>query len=254
MSRSAITAIVTGHTQGLGAALAAGLMERDIAVLGVARGTAPALAERFGPLLRECRVNLADSQALGAWLASSVLREHIGASTLVLLMNNAGTVDPVGALHDQDPLVVARAVALNVAAPLMLAAAVVAAAAQAERRIVHVSSGAARNPYTGWSVYGATKAALDHHARSVALDYPIVPDGGVRICSLAPGVIDTAMQAQIRATPESLFPQRERFTALQRDGALASPAQCAAGIIDYVLDQHFGRVPVDDLRTAARQQ
>ncbi|NHZ98992.1 SDR family oxidoreductase [Massilia sp. CCM 8734] len=258
MSRSAVTAVVTGHTQGLGAALAAGLMERNIAVLGVARGTAPALAERFGPLLRECQVNLSDSQALGAWLATSALREHIGASTLVLLMNNAGTVDPVGALHDQDPLLVARAVALNVAAPLMLAAAVVAAAPQAERRIVHVSSGAARNAYTGWSVYGATKAALDHHARSVALDYPIGPDAcdavaGVRICSLAPGVIDTAMQAQIRATPESLFPQRERFTALQQDGALTSPAQCAAGIIDYVLDQHFGRVPVDDLRTSGRQ-
>lgn len=258
MSQPAITAIVSGHTQGLGAALAAGLMERNIAVLGLARGTAPALAARFGPLLREVQLNLSDSDALGAWLATSALREHVGASTLVLLMNNAGTVEPVGAPHQQDVLAVARAVALNVAAPLMLAAAVVAAAAQAERRIVHVSSGAARNAYTGWSVYGATKAALDHHARSVALDYPIGPrtgdaGAGVRICSLAPGVIDTAMQAQLRATPESLFPQRERFMALQQDGALASPAQCAAGIIDYVLDQHFGRVPVDDLRTAARQ-
>ncbi|WP_370661682.1 SDR family oxidoreductase [Massilia aquatica] len=257
VSPTAIVAVVSGHTQGLGAALAAGLMERNIAVLGLARGTAPALAERFGPLLSEVQLNLSDSEALGAWLATSALREHVEARTLVLLINNAGTVEPVGALHQQDVLAVARAVALNVAAPLMLAAAVVAAAPHAERRIVHVSSGAARNAYTGWSVYGATKAALDHHARSVALDYPDAPrtgEAGVRICSLAPGVIDTAMQAQIRATPESLFPQRARFSALQQDGALTSPEQCAAGIIDYVLDQHFGSVPVDDLRTAARQQ
>lgn len=251
-------AVVTGHTQGLGEALAAALMERNIPVLGLARRSVPALAARFGPLLRECQVDLSDSAALAAWLATPALRDYLDAATLVLLFNNAGTVEPVGALHDQDPLAVARAVALNVAAPLMLAAAVVAAAPLAERRIVHVSSGAARNAYTGWSVYGATKAALDHHARSVALDYPMPPRGrddsapGVRICSLAPGVIDTAMQAQIRATPESRFPQRERFTALQKDGALTSPQQCAAGVIDYVLGQHFGREPVDDLRAPAR--
>lgn len=250
-------AVVTGHTQGLGEALAAGLMERNIPVLGLARGTAPALATRFGPLLREHQLDLSDSAALAAWLATPALADYLGAATQVLLFNNAGTVEPVGALHDQDPLAVARAVALNVAAPLMLAAAVTAAAPQAQRRIVHVSSGAARNAYTGWSVYGATKAALDHHARSVALDYPMPPRGrddtaGVRICSLAPGVIDTAMQAQIRATPESRFPQRARFVELQRDGALVSPQQCAAGVIDYMLGQHFGREPVDDLRTASR--
>ncbi|RSZ60140.1 SDR family oxidoreductase [Massilia atriviolacea] len=257
MSDPLTLAVVSGHSHGLGEALAAGLMERGIPVLGLARGTAPSLAQRFGVLLREHQLDLSDSAALSAWLATPALRDFLGAGAQVLLLNNAGTVEPVGALHHQDPLSVARAVALNVAAPLMLAAAVVAAAPQAERRIVHVSSGAARNAYTGWSVYGATKAALDHHARSVALDYPLPPPGrdgaaGVRICSLAPGVIDTAMQAQIRATPESRFPQRARFVDLQRSGALASPQQCAAGVIDYVLGQHFGREPVDDVRTTSR--
>jgi benzil reductase ((S)-benzoin forming) len=250
-------AVVSGHTQGLGAALAAGLMERNIAVLGLARGTAPALAARFGPLLREVGLDLADSDALGTWLATPALREHVDGASRVLLFNNAGTVEPIGAPHAQDPLAVARAVALNVAAPLMLAAAVVLAAAQAERRILHVSSGAAQNAYGGWSVYGATKAALDHHARAVALDYPLAADAGaaaVRICSLAPGVIDTAMQARIRATPASRFPLRERFLALQQDGALVSPERCAADLIDYVLDPHFGRTPVDDLRSATRQR
>ncbi|WP_187363470.1 SDR family oxidoreductase [Massilia frigida] len=253
-----MSAIVSGHTQGLGAALAAELMMRGIAVLGLARGTAPQLAARFGPLLREHQADLSDSAALAAWLATPALRDFVGASTQVLLINNAGTVEPVGALHDQDPLAVAQAVALNVAAPMMLAAAVATAARQADCRILHVSSGAACNAYTGWSVYGGTKAALDQHARAVALDYPLAPqagDGaaGVRICSLAPGVIDTAMQARIRATPESRFPQRERFLALQRDGALSSPEQCAAGVVDYLLATGFGRDAVDDLRATGRR-
>ncbi|MDQ1816750.1 SDR family oxidoreductase [Massilia sp. CCM 9210] len=253
MSGPVVTAVVSGHTQGLGAAVAAELMTRGIAVLGVARGTAPELAARFGPLLREHQADLADSAALAAWLATPALRDFVGASTRVLLINNAGTVEPVGALHDQDPLAVAQAVALNVAAPVMLAAAVAGAARQADCRILHVSSGAARNAYTGWSVYGATKAALDHHARAVALDYPLPPQAGsagVRICSLAPGVIDTAMQARIRATPESRFPLRERFLALQRDGALSSPEQSAAGVVDYLLAPGFGHDVVDDLRAA----
>ncbi|ATQ76561.1 short-chain dehydrogenase [Massilia violaceinigra] len=255
MTGPVVTAVVSGHTQGIGAAVAAELMTRGIAVLGLARGTAPELAARFGPLLREHQADLADSAALAAWLATPALRDFVGASPQVLLINNAGTVEPVGALHDQDPLAVAQAVALNVAAPMMLAAAVATAARQADCRILHVSSGAARNAYTGWSVYGATKAALDHHARAVALDYPLEPQArdagaGVRICSLAPGVIDTAMQARIRATPESRFPQRERFIAFQRDGALGSPEQCAAGIVDYMLAAGFGHAVVDDLRAA----
>ncbi|MCE3605066.1 SDR family oxidoreductase [Massilia sp. P8910] len=254
MSAAVTVAVVSGHTQGLGAALAAELMTRGIAVLGLARGTAPQLAARFGPLLREHQADLADSAALAAWLATPVLRDFLGASTQVLLINNAGTVGPVGALHEQDTLAVAQAVALNVAAPLMLSAAVAAAARQADCRILHVSSGAARNAYTGWSVYGATKAALDHHARAVALDHPLPPHGeaGMRICSLAPGVIDTAMQARIRATPESRFPQRERFLALQRDGALSSPEQCASAVVDYLLAPGFGRDAVDDLRASHR--
>ncbi len=165
---------------------------------------------------------------------------------MVLLINNAGMVTPVGALPAQPALAVGQAVALNVGAPLMLAAALAALleARATGLRILHVSSGAARTAYAGWSVYGATKAALDQHARAVALDGA----PGIRICSLAPGVIDTAMQAQIRATPVSDFPGRARFIALHRDGLLSTPATVATRIVDYLLAPGFGSETVADLR------
>lgn len=72
-----------------------------------------------------------------------------------------------GSLADQDAAAVACAVSVNVAAPLMMSAALASQCADsADKRIVHISSVASRNAYPGWSVYCATKAALDQHARA----------------------------------------------------------------------------------------
>lgn len=239
-------AIVTGHTRGLGQALAQELMARGIAVLGLARGRAHALGQAFPGLLAEVEIDLADAGALQRWLRGDTLAGFFAGCPEALLLNNAGTVQPVGSLPQQDPAAVAQAVMLNVAAPLMLSAAVVAATPGAAQRIVHLSSGAARNPYSGWSIYCATKAALDHHARASALDAV----KGLRICSLAPGIIDTDMQAEIRATPEQRFPMRARFVELKNSGALSTPRQCAVQVVDYLLHARFGDTPVDDLRSA----
>jgi NAD(P)-dependent dehydrogenase (short-subunit alcohol dehydrogenase family) len=128
---------------------------------------------------------------------------------------------------------------------MALAAAVVRASDGGQKRIMHISSGAGRHAYPGWSVYCATKAALDQHARAVVLD------GGkdVQICSLAPGVIDTGMQAEIRATPEESFPMRQRFVDLKDTGTLLDPDECAEQLIDYLLGKSFGDEVVADLRT-----
>jgi len=238
-------AIVTGHTKGLGAALAANLLARGVPVLGLARSRSPELAGAYADLFEEVELDLADSAALAGWLAGSALDAYLDGTGAVLLLNNAGMVSPVGPLDAQDPLAVLRAVQLNVAAPMALAAAVVRASGGSQRRILHISSGAGRNAYPGWSVYCATKAALDQHARAVALDR----ECGVRICSLAPGVIDTGMQAEIRAEREERFPLRQRFVDLKETGALVDPDECAEQMVDYLLGSGFGAEVIADLRT-----
>jgi NAD(P)-dependent dehydrogenase (short-subunit alcohol dehydrogenase family) len=238
-------AIVTGHTKGLGAALAHNLLARGVPVLGMARTRAPDLASAYPGLFEEVELDLADSAALSGWLASGALKDYLDGTGAVLLLNNAGMVSPVGPLEEQDPQAVLRAVALNVAAPLALSAAVARASSGAQRRVLHISSGAGRNAYPGWSVYCATKAALDQHARAVALD----DQYGIRICSLAPGVIDTNMQAEIRSTPEERFPMRQRFVDLKETGSLADPDECAERLVDHLLGAGFGDEVVADLRT-----
>jgi NAD(P)-dependent dehydrogenase (short-subunit alcohol dehydrogenase family) len=237
-----IKAVVTGHSRGLGAAVAAELMARGIPVLGLARGHAES-AEG----MEQAAVDFGDAAALAAWLQGHTLASFLAGADTVLLVNNAGVVSPVGPLSGQDPAAALRAAIVNVGAPLALSAAFVQAAPQAERRILHISSGAGRSAYPGWSVYCATKAALDQHARAVALD----GDPRVRCVSMAPGVIDTDMQAEIRATPDERFPLKQRFVDMKEGGVLVSPADCAVKLVDCLLSKRFGHEPVDDLRNGA---
>ena len=98
--------------------------------------------------------------------------------------------------------------------------------------------------YPSWSVYCATKAALDNHARSVA------EDGieNLRISSLAPGIVDTGMQAQIRSCDEDEFPMVEAFRTYNTQGALASPEDTAHRICEMLLSATFGNDLITDVR------
>jgi benzil reductase ((S)-benzoin forming) len=247
---SPIRAIVTGHTRGLGASLAEQLLARGVAVLGLSRSRHATLKERFPALLEEIELELADPSRVAQWIATDALRSFVSGAQSVLLINNAGMVQPIGPIEGQDATDIATAVSLNVATPLMLASALAAASVDAtDRRIMHISSGAARNAYPGWSIYCATKAALDHHARAVALD----ANRALRICSLAPGVIDTNMQSEIRGSGTEQFPMREKFEDLKRNGQLSTPEQCAAQLLDYAFSDAFGQTPVADIREVAKQ-
>lgn len=239
------TAIVTGHSRGLGAAIAEHLLSRGARVLGLSRHGNPSLATRFPGKLDEHAVDVADGTALQRWLGSGALAAFAGGGATPLLVNNAGVLQPIGPLETQTVELVTRAVAVNVGAVFALSAAFVQATGNArERRILHVSSGAGRKPYAGWSIYCATKASIDQHARCIALDR--TPN--LLISSVAPGVVDTEMQAEIRASSDERFPDRPRFVALHRDKALPSPAQTGGRLVEYLLSDVFGREAVFDLR------
>lgn len=241
-------AVVTGHSRGLGLAVAEVLLGRGIPVLGLSRSPAAGLAARFPGLLAEAALDLGDATGLARWLGSGQLARFLAGGSRALLVNNAGLVTPIAPLGRQGAAAVAASVAVNVAGPLVLADAFVAATSDVpDRRVLHVSSGAGRKPYAGWSVYCATKAALDMHAAAAAADG--VP--GLRVASVAPGVIDTDMQATIRGTARADFPTLDRFHALKADGGLSSPAEAAGRLVEFLLRDGFGANPVADLRDPA---
>lgn len=237
-------AIVTGHSQGLGQEITRALLEQGVRVMGVSRGSAASLRQAYSEQLQEVSLDFAEAETVAEWLESGAMKAFFGGSDIALLVNNAGVVQPIGAPGKLAGDAVARAVQVNITAPLMFANQFVAdTEALSDRRLAHISSGAGHTPYAGWSTYCATKAALDMHARAVALD----DIDGLSVVSMAPGIIDTAMQATIRDSEPGQFPQREKFRQLKADGHLASPEQVGRKLAKYCLSTHFGAEPVDDI-------
>ena len=106
-------AILTGHTRGLGAAIAEQLLARNVPVLGLARSGNTALAAQYPALLTEIALDLADPAALLAALAGDTVRDFVAGALSLLLINNAGMLQPVGRVEMQDAAAIARTVSLN---------------------------------------------------------------------------------------------------------------------------------------------
>ena len=106
------------------------------------------------------------------------------------------------------------------------------------RRVLNISSGLGRRAMASQAAYGAAKAGMDHFTRCLALEEARLPQGA-RVCSLAPGVIDTDMQVQLRGADAAAFPDRDSFEQLKRGGALSSPADAARRVLAYLARPDF---------------
>lgn len=151
-----------------------------------------------------------------------------------VMIHAAGTLTPIGFAGEVDSDAYASNVLLNSAAGQVLGHHFLGAVAGREGRhdLVMITSGAASSVYAGWSSYGAGKAALDQWVRNVGAEQK--ERGGVRVSAIAPGVLATGMQEQIRSMPEHDFPKVERFHDLQKDGDLVEPDVAAQKIWDAI--------------------
>lgn len=234
-------AIITGHSKGLGAGMVSCLIDAGYDVLGASRsGIGSDIAG-----LTEVALDLGDTVAVSAFATGTELAGFLAGATEVVLINNAGIVEPIAPIGRQDAGKIAQSVAVNVTAALILSDAFVASTKGADRRVAHISSGAGRNAYTGWSVYCATKAAMDMHARAMVEDAV----AGLKAESIAPGVIDTGMQATIRSAPEEDFALLDQFKSMKAEGGLAKAEDTAAKICGHILSDRFGAEIITDVRT-----
>ncbi len=246
-------AIVTGSSRGLGAAIAERLLaphRRLVCVARTGNDWLVARARSIGAPIDYLRCDLADAQAADALAGSlaRLLREHRDAQRFVLV-NNAGVVEPIGPVESLRTDALVALLQVNLASLMRLTAAFLETTDEmrGERRILSVSSGAARHPIAGWSAYCVSKAAVDMFTRCI-LDEQSRRVNPARACALAPGVLDTQMQSTIRAAD---FPSIDRFRQLKSQGALIAPDDAAARIVAYLGRDDFGARPIDDLREYA---
>lgn len=245
--------IVTGSSRGVGAALVDQLLQPGHLVLGIARQANPVMrtvAEASGAIYQQWQRDLADplpvAQELRNWLAaldSSKLRS-------ATLINNAGVIGG-GAPVEQIALpVLSQALRVGLEATLLLCAAFLDASAgwSAQRRVMNISSGLGRRAMAGSAAYCAAKAGMDHLSRALALEQAALANPA-RVVAMAPGVIDTDMQNELRTMDPALFPDRQRFIDLKEGGQLLSPEACATQLLARLERADFGSEIVADLRT-----
>jgi benzil reductase ((S)-benzoin forming) len=225
-AKSGRLAIVTGGSRGLGAALCDLYLARGWGVVDLSR-SAPHPFSVAVDLTHPDEAAAVFAETLG-WVAASPLVE-------VVAFNNAAVVEPVGPVERSSPEAIAEHVSINVVAAILFARAFVAAFQSHEcpKTFVNVSSGAATRGIAGWSLYCATKAALENFIRAVALEQAARPHP-VSAISVNPGIMDTEMQATVRSASKEDFPTVERFIRYKNEDALAPPEWVASRIAEIV--------------------
>jgi benzil reductase ((S)-benzoin forming) len=237
--------VITGASRGLGRAMAEQLLAQGHQVVAISRQPLALQAPHLLNWPADLSAAASTAAQLEAWLAK---QQNPSSATLI---NNAGVLSTLAPLSDNDAAGLANAVRVGLEAPLVLSAAFLRATANwpVARKVLLVSSGLGRHAMAGSASYCAAKAGMDHLARAVALE-EAAKANGARIVSLAPGVIDTDMQLQLRSA-DARFANVERFATMKAAGQLDTPAQAAAKVLAFLARADFGSKPVADVRDPA---
>ena len=203
-SQESAVHVVTGAARGIGHAICVRLQAAGMRVVAAMRSVPE--RDPFEGLsgIRSVRCDVADA----AQVASMFEQIDAIEGRIDGLVNNAGIIAPIGRITQTDPAEWARAQSVNlVGAYHCTRESLLRMAPRGSGIVIDVSSGAAHRPLEGWSAYCASKAGLAMLTRAVHEEYRAQ---GIVAVGLRPGVVDTGMQGQIRASginPVSRLPR-----------------------------------------------
>ena len=246
--------ILTGASRGMGLAMARQLLQPGHSLLCISRKASAELAEaarQADVSLAQWTLDLSDGETASERLRDWLKAQPEGQWQQATLINNAATIPRIAPLATAHSHELATALRVGLEAPMQLTAAFLAATEHwgVPRRVLNISSGLGRKAMASQSAYCAIKAGMDHFTRCLALEEALKPLGA-RVCSLAPGVIDTDMQVQLRSADAQAFPDQPRFAQLKERGLLSSPQEAASSVLAYLARADFGSQPVADVREA----
>ncbi|MCZ4261459.1 SDR family oxidoreductase [Limimaricola sp. G21655-S1] len=190
------TVLITGASRGIGAAAARAFAGAGARVALLARS-----AEALSDIAKELgEAGLAiPCDVSRYWEVEAAVEACVKEfGRLDVMVNNAGAIEPIGAMGGLDPEAWGKVIDINLkgvfngmraALPVMLE--------QGGGTIITVSSGAAHNAVEGWSAYCASKAGAAMLTRSLDLEYR---GRGIRAMGLSPGTVATQMQREIKAS------------------------------------------------------
>ena len=211
---------ITGTSNGLGRALAEQGLAEGHQVYGLSRSG-------FGsahPDYQEVQCDLTGLETLATHLDTLLKGIH----RLDLVMLNAGILGPIANMTDCTVADLEATMTTNLWANKVILDWLHGQPIDIDQ-IVLISSGAAINGSKGWAGYALSKAALNMLTQLYAHEFE-----SSHLCALAPGLVDTAMQAFI-SDPKCIdiaqFPSFSRLREARSTGKMPTPEQAARDIL-----------------------
>jgi len=235
---------ITGASRGIGAAAAGVFAAAGARVVLLARSLTEieGIAAGLGDQALAVACDVADFGSVQAGLDAAITRF----GRLDVLINNAGTIDPITRLADADPAAWAQAVDVNLKGVFHGFRAAIPRMRGQGGTILTVSSGAAHAPLEGWSAYCTAKAGAAMLVRAAHLEEAA---NGLRIIGLSPGTVATDMQVRIKASGMNPVSQLEPAVHIPAEW----PARALLWLCGPGGDAHLGaevKLRDDDIRRA----
>jgi benzil reductase ((S)-benzoin forming) len=219
---------VTGVSRGLGKAVAEKFLKEGYSVVGIGRSSD---IHHVNYTFLVCDLSL----------QSDIDNIQFDAtSEEVILINNAGQIGNIQRISDQKEPDFEEVMQVNTFAPMYLSWSCLQQVKGAVK-IVNISSGAATRAIPGWAAYCASKAALDRFSETIQLEEK-EKGRDVKVWSVAPGVIDTAMQEKIRSASAESFSSLDTFLDLKKNDELTNPQVTADKLFRLIVQKGIDRV------------
>lgn len=245
--------LVTGSSRGIGEAIVKCLLKEEHRVFCISRNQNPRLqveAYTKGMRIRDIAFDLTDTGRIKEVMREIFRGIQADQVEAFYLINNAGTIHPIREVgEDMGSDKVIRNLSVNLVAPMVITDLFIQMTEEfgIPRRIVNISTGAARRPVHGWSAYCSSKAGLEMFTQCLVQEQAD-KENPVKVVAFAPGVVDTEMQAEIRESSEESFPERAKFRDMKESGDLIAPSRVAEVILDLLDREDFGQETFLDIR------
>jgi len=169
----------------------------------------------------------------------------------IVLINNAGIIGEIKKVGNRNTQDIISTFNINTIAPSILMNKFISKFqnTDVETVILNISSGAGRHTIESWAAYCASKSALDMYSQVIYDEQKhLKKDQAVKIYSIAPGIVDTPMQDQIRLANKLDFPIVDNFINYKKTGVLSSSNHISEILIKFLENTHKYKNVIYDVR------